>query len=158
MRTIVYVHEDPEVCVQQLYDADVIGLPITIEYTLRSVWNKLKPELFDGTAHFIMADDPWFNWVLESKGNYAELWNYAMDIVDEYDHRFGSRTEFKYRHGSLGMLNNLAVAPPIEAEAETPKPVSIEEARQLYLEERKVHRAEFMNITFSHREPPEWLR
>ena len=158
MRTIIYVDNDGSESVKQLFDADIIGMPITVEYTLRCAWNTIKPGTFPDTYQLSMTDDPWLKWVLESQENYNELWNYGMDLLDEHMHRFGSRVTSPYHHGSKRQLDRLGALPDMTETKLTPMPIQVPEARELMREELKTVRPGFNWAQFSHRETPEWLK
>jgi hypothetical protein len=157
MRTIVYLDEDGATSAEQLYDDDVIGLPITISYTLMNVWRHVSPGSFQIQFNFSpYSDDKWFHWAMESQANYEELWNYGMDILEEYDHRFGSRVQHPYKHGSTPAMNKLGAVPPLPDLPRSPFPVSVEEARSLYSE--WFHKPIVFKPEFSFRERPAWLK
>lgn len=158
MRTIVYVDDDASRSVEQLFDADVIALPIAVHHTLISVWNHLKPGTFEYTQFLLTDRDPWFRWASESAANYEELWNYGCDIADEHWHRFGSRQRPPYKHSSTGLLERLGVVPPMLPKLElSRRPITVDEARHGYRVEIKSPYADAMNIKFTHREKPSWL-
>lgn len=151
----IVILEDPTVgdAVKSLYDADVIGLPITIHVLLVTVWNNVRPGAFKLPWNIPMEGDPWYDWVMKSSANYEDLWNYAMDIVDEHSFRFGSRFNPPYKHGSSRMLDTLAAVPPLPAVGQTPYPFTFAEMREKYARQIKGHL-----LTFTNRETPEWLK
>jgi len=154
MRSIIYVHEDGGGSAKQLYDCDVIGLPITIAYTLQAVWHQVKPGTFDVPYQAIpIKDDPWFKWVLESQNNYIELWNYGMDLIEEHYHRFGSKAVVVYRHGSHRSVERMQYVPPLPEGSITSMPQpELDEVIKQYRS-----RTGFW-VSYTNRERPEWLK
>lgn len=146
MRRIVYTNPDGAVSALELYDNDVIGLPITITVYLQAVWHRVKPGTFQPISG--LDADPWFVWLLESKENYQELWNYAMDIIDEHEHRFGSQATHPYRHGSTSMIERLGYIPELPEVPQTPRPSTP-------LEGYKTLTGYW--ATYTNREKPTWL-
>lgn len=147
-RGIVMLDDDPFVSIEMMYDVDVIGLPITIGQILLTAWYKVKPGTFADFLKLKAGEDVWLDWVMESQANYVDLWNYAMDIVDEHFHRFGSHAAKPYRHGMKGLLDRLQSVPPLPDVPLTPYPPTNKAAyRQI-------------GAFFEHtrREVPAWLR
>lgn len=151
MRKIVFVNDDPAKSVEELFDADVIGLPITISFLLKEVWNHLRPSTFPSPFKIPMTGDPWFEWVLQSQKNYEEMWNYGMDILDEYSYRFGSRAMVPYKHGSTRLMESLQDLPNLPAGDVSEMPFTVEQMRDQYRQSREHW------DTFTRREKPEWL-
>lgn len=143
---------------EELFDGDVIGLPITIGFVLRCVWNSAKPDTFPTTFELDIGDDPWFKWARESKANYTELWNMGMDILDEHTHRFGSRHAQPYKHGMTDTFERVSGVPDLPDGEQSPFPVSIEQAREAYCSESKVKMSAQSWATYTHRNQPEWLK
>lgn len=147
---VVYLHEDAAESVKQLADIDAIRMPIMIQQILETVWGELLKD-----QHERMAPRspicPWLLWVKESQANYAELWNYGMDIIEEHFHRFGSRNMHPYRHGSAAGFERLGAVPTaLPDKDKTSMPLSVEQARERY--------AERDDLVWTNRERPEWLK
>jgi len=149
IRPIVMLDDDPYKSIEALYDIDVIGFPIAISQTLLSAWHRIKPGTFSKMLNLIDGDDIWLDWVLASKGNYEDLWNYGMDIMDEHTHRFGSRATVPYRHGSFATMTRLQSVPDLpQLGLMSPYPGKGREGYK--------SKGNFFKHTY--REVPEWLK
>lgn len=151
MRNIVYLDPDAAESVLQLYDQDIIGMPISIGQCLMHVWNTFTPGRFR-TGDAVMADPIWYPWAMASKNNYTELWNYGMDIMDEHWHRFGSRNAHPYRHGYSKLFDQLQYVPKLPDVEMTPLPRTVEDMRAGYPEMTGFW------VQFTHRPTPDWLK
>jgi len=144
MTHITLLSDDPKEAVEWLMDVDVIRMPIEIAQVLSTV---SKRHL--SVEH--CSPEVWTDWVATNKANYEELWNYAMDILDEHFYRFGSRNNQQYRHGISGLIDKLAAVPSHLPEGDiTERPLSTEQARLAYT----ATKASF--TTYTHRSKPEW--
>lgn len=143
--------------VDQMTDADVIGLPITIEFTLRSVWNRRVPNTFPHITGNSLLNDPWFKWASENKSNYEELWNRGMDILEEHDLRFGSRAKPPYKHGSTAQMDRVGAIPPLPEGGLTRLPMSVDEAKLATMSEVQLTRPGLFVGTYTVRPKPDWM-
>ena len=143
MSHIYYLSDNPTEAVQWLMDVDIIRMPIEIAQVLSTVSKRIA-----GINQ--LPGDTWAEWAVLNKDNYEELWNYAMDLLDEHYHRFGSRSPQQYRHGISNLIDKLGVIPSWLPEGETTeKPLSSEQGRLQYTEPGSFS-------TYTHREKPEW--
>ncbi len=155
MRTVVILTEDTDLAPQLLCDLDVIELPISIHHLLL--------DAHKGTAVSGENNRVWVEWVLKDGANYEYLWNYGMDVLDEFYHRFGSQFGKGYKHGVAAKLEANSSIIGETTDVVGPLPVTVEASREVYkITAAKVKPPgstglEGIWFTYHNRNPPEWL-
>jgi hypothetical protein len=148
---LVYLSTNPEEAVQWLTDGDVIRLPIEIGQVLVTVWRNVQPRRFGQLIEY-SRDHAWVAWAQENQANYIDLWNYALDICDEYEFRFGARLPQIHRHNMVGILTQMEVIPPLpEADMVSLYPINTDDARANY-------KGEGVFDKYTNRNQPEWYK
>lgn len=147
---LVILSYDPDEMSIWLTDGDVIRLPIEIGQVLTTVWHNVKPNQFGKLIEF-SNDHVWVNWAQQNQDNYVDLWNYALDICDEYEFRFSARMPGIFRHNMIDILERLGAIPPLPDGDRTDYPIAPDQARSVY-------KGSGVFDKYTNRNKPEWYK
>jgi hypothetical protein len=100
---LIYAGEHTPEAVKTMTDDWIVSGPIRAAVHLSGVWHRLRPKVFkyetptscslNGKNTFAPVDvnHPWVLWAMESHENYGWLYYYAVDMMEEYERRFGNK-------------------------------------------------------------------
>jgi len=89
---IFYLHSDPKIAVEYLYDKHVVKMVLETAQLLCTAQQHYAE--IHNSNRYIPYKKAYYNhpsnkWVRESKANYEWLWNYFCAISGEYEKRYG---------------------------------------------------------------------
>lgn len=144
---------DIKKCAQYHCDKHVVKMCIEYAQLLSSVHHSLGKPAGYSLTH---KNHPCAIWVRQNMNNYEWLFNLAIELGDEYTHRYGKK------HKSISIVETLPI-PELEYDKLTPHPKCVrddlksipdvvEAYRTYYIEDK----ASF--CTWKNREKPEWFK
>jgi hypothetical protein len=116
------IHITDDETTEGLSDKEIMVYPIRISQILYSVWRLQKKHPIKRRIDTLPLSNVWVAWANESVDNYELLWNYGMDILDEYQAKFGDVALHPYKHSSSNIMEELGSLPPLPAVGLTDKP------------------------------------
>ena len=172
---VFFLSRNTAECARWHTDQHVIKMVIEAAQLLSTAWHQLQPTalvfeplsrccLLNGKRIFneTHRNHPMAIWTRQNAANYQYVWNYGLDLADEYFHRWGSRREQPYRHATQAILETLGDMPEcLPDESMTDPPLCMPDEFKVEGDPTLSYRryyigAKLTNANYTHRERPEW--